>query len=129
MPWLETHRSGKGLGNFVPRQRRSTVPVLIFAKSGTGCFLTCAMNGLSCKNWDMTAKFSPEIANALHENGNKPLQVVDGDVHRREMDALRKTEDLDAVQEGIRQMEAGEEMSVEEARTQVSNRLAAKYGQ
>lgn len=88
----------------------------------------------------MTAKLSPELANALHANGNQPLQVVDptgehvyfvvdGETHRLAMEALRQREDLKAIQNGVRQMEAGEGVPLDEAFQQIDDALVAKHGQ
>lgn len=88
----------------------------------------------------MTAKLSPELASALHANGNQPLQVVDptgqhvyfvvdGETHRMAMEALRQSEDLQAIQNGVRQMEAGEGMPIDEAFQKIDDALVAKYGQ
>ncbi|MBB3208248.1 putative transcriptional regulator [Rhodopirellula rubra] len=45
------------------------------------------------------------------------------------MEALRQSEDLQAIQNGVRQMEAGEGMPIDEAFQKIDGALVAKYGQ
>ena len=69
----------------------------------------------------MTPKLSQELVDALKAAGNGELEVVnpndncvyfvvDGDTHRKAMDALRRQRDRDAIANGIAQMEAGEDV-------------------
>lgn len=48
------------------------------------------------------------------------------DIHRRAIDALRRQEDRDAIARGIAEMEAGESISIEEARKLTLERLQAR---
>jgi hypothetical protein len=74
----------------------------------------------------MTAKLTRELADAVEASeeravdaigpdGNKEYTVVDRELHRQAMAALRQQEGCAAIAEGIRQMEAGEGSPVEEA--------------
>ncbi|MFN0196554.1 MAG: hypothetical protein ACKVT0_07400 [Planctomycetaceae bacterium] len=74
----------------------------------------------------MIAKLSKELTDALHATGDSELEVVDpvtqrtyilvdSDVHRRAMDALRRQQDQDAIAEGLAQMEAGQGKPLDEA--------------
>ena len=85
----------------------------------------------------MTAKLSKELADALHATGECELEVVDpetnrtyviidSDIHRRAMEALRRQQDHDAIAQGIAEMEAGEGISVAEARRLTRERLLAR---
>ncbi len=85
----------------------------------------------------MAAKLTKELVDALHAEGGNGLQVVDpetsrlyfivdGDVHRQAMDALRRQQDRDAIAQGVAEMEAGEGMPVEEARRLTRERLLAR---
>lgn len=77
-------------------------------------------------NLRMTAKLNKELAAALHATGESELEVVDPDtqrtyfvvdaeIHRRAMDALRRQQDRDAIAQGIAEMEAGEGVPLSEA--------------
>lgn len=81
----------------------------------------------------MTAKLSKELSDAL--NGADQLEAVDpatgriyilveGEVHRRAMQALQRQQDHDAIAEGIAQMEAGGGTPVAEADRLLRQRLA-----
>lgn len=77
----------------------------------------------------MTPKLTDELSAAIdaskseslevvHPSTNRTYFIVDGDTHRRAMDALqqkRRQEDHDAIAEGIAQMEAGEGQPLAEA--------------
>ena len=52
--------------------------------------------------------------------------LVDGDIHRRAMDALRRQQDHDAIAQGIAELESGEGLSVENARKLTQERLTAR---
>ena len=67
----------------------------------------------------MAEKHPKELGDALQAQGDDALEVVnpnnnrvyfivDGDTHRRAMDALRRQADREAIAEGIAQMEAGD---------------------
>ena len=82
----------------------------------------------------MTLKLSQELVDALkvagdrelevvHPNSNRVYFVVDGETHRHAMDALRRQRERDAIATGIAQMEAGEGVSLEEARRLTRDRL------
>ena len=82
----------------------------------------------------MTPKLNKELSDALHasDNGevqaidpetNKMYVLVDGEVHHKAMDALRRQDDLAAIQEGIDDMEAGRGMPVEEADSRIREKL------
>ena len=85
----------------------------------------------------MTPKLSQELVDALKAAGNGELEVVnpndnrvyfvvDGDTHRQAMDALRRWRERDAIEKGIAQMEAGEGVSIEEARVQTREWLLSR---
>jgi hypothetical protein len=85
----------------------------------------------------MTAKLTKELAAALQATGGNELEVidpdtertyflVDGDIHRRAMDALRRQQDHDAIAQGIAELESGEGLSVENARKLTQERLTAR---
>lgn len=52
--------------------------------------------------------------------------LVDGDTHRRAMEALRRQQDRDAIARGIAEMEAGEAIPTEAARKLTRERLLAR---
>ena len=85
----------------------------------------------------MTAKLTKELTAALHATGESELEVVDpetsrlyfivdGETHRQAMDALRRQQNHDAIAHGIAEMEAGEGISVAEARKLTRERLLAR---
>ena len=85
----------------------------------------------------MIPKLSQELVDALNAVGNGELEVVnpndnriyfvvDGDTHRQAMDALRRQREREAIANGIAQMEAGEGISLEEARNQTRARLISR---
>lgn len=85
----------------------------------------------------MPPKLSQELVAALEAVGNGELEVVnpndnrvyfvvDGDTHRQAMDALRRQREREAIANGIAQMEAGEGVSLEEARNQTRGRLLSR---
>jgi predicted transcriptional regulator len=65
----------------------------------------------------------------INENTKQVYVVVEMDVHRRAMDALREKEQWEAIQEGLAQVEAGEAISVDEAFQQIRSELASKSGE
>jgi hypothetical protein len=84
----------------------------------------------------MTAKLTKDLIATLHASGDNELEivdpetqrtyfVVDADVHRQAMDALRRQQDRKAIAQGIEEMEVGEEIPVEEARRISRERLLA----
>ena len=85
----------------------------------------------------MIPKLSQELVDAINAAGNGELQVVnpndnrvyfvvDGDTHRKAMNALRRQREREAIANGIAQMEAGEGVSLEEARNQTRERLLSR---
>ncbi len=85
----------------------------------------------------MTARLTKELADALNATGDSKLEVVDpstqrkyfvvdADIHRQAMDALRRQQDRDAIAQGIAEMEAGEGIPVAEARKLTRERLLAR---
>lgn len=85
----------------------------------------------------MTAKLTKELSDALLASGDRELEVVDpetsrvyfivdSEVHRQAMDALRRQQDLDAIAQGIAEMEAGEGIPLEDARKLTRDRLLAR---
>ena len=84
----------------------------------------------------MTAKLTKDQIAALHATGENELEVVDPEtqrtyfvvdahVHRQAMDALRLQQDRKAIAQGIEEMEAGEGISVDEARKLAREKLLA----
>lgn len=74
----------------------------------------------------MTTKLTGELATALQAAGEDGLEVIDPqtnrvyhiveeDIHRRAMPALRAQQDRAAIAEGIAQMEAGEGKPAQQA--------------
>lgn len=85
----------------------------------------------------MTAKLNKELTDALHATGGSELEVVDpetqrtyflvdGETHRRAMEALRRQQDRDAITQGLAEMESGKGISVDEARRLTRERLLAR---
>jgi predicted transcriptional regulator len=88
----------------------------------------------------MTAKLTKELADALKATGESELEVVDPDtnrtymiidrdVHRRAMEALRRQQDHDAIAQGIAEMEAGEGTTLDEAFDEIRSNLALRQRQ
>lgn len=84
----------------------------------------------------MTPRLSKDLAEALHASGSRELEVVDPDsnrtyfvvdaeIHRQAMAALRRQQDREAIAQGIAEMEAGEGISVEEARKLTREKILA----
>ena len=82
----------------------------------------------------MTPKLSEEQRRALAAKEGRPIPVEDDqthklyvlvgeDLHRRAMQALKEQEDLAAVREGIKQMEAGLGQPLEQADAEIRNEL------
>jgi len=82
----------------------------------------------------MITKLTKELSEALQASGQHALEVidpqtnrtyliVDSEMHRRAMEALRQQEDLAAIAEGISQMEAGQGRPLDEAFTQMRAQL------
>ena len=91
-------------------------------------------------NLTMTAKLTKELADALNATGDSELEVVDpstqrtyfvvdADIHRRAMDALRRQQDRDAIAQGIAEMEAGEGTALSEAFDDIRATLSLRQRQ
>lgn len=89
---------------------------------------------------NMTAKLTKELAAALHATGESELEVVDPDtqrtyfvvdanIHRQAMDALRRQQDRDAVAQGIVEMEAGEGIALDAAFDDIRANLGLRQRQ
>lgn len=85
----------------------------------------------------MAAKLTKELAEALHAAGENELEVVDpdtkriyfvvdADVHRLAMDALRRQQDRDAIAQGVAELEAGEGTPLDEAFADIRARLGLR---
>lgn len=105
--------------------------------SQEGAFRSREVAGYSCI---MTAKLTKELAAALHATGESELEVVDPDtqrlylvvdaeVHRQAMEALRRQQDRDAIAQGISEMEAGEGISLDEAFDDIRANLGIRQRQ
>lgn len=88
----------------------------------------------------MTAKLTKELAAALHATGDHELEVVDPDtlrvyfiveseVHRQAMDALRRQQDRDAIAQGIAEMETGQGIPLAEAFDDIREALSLRQRQ
>ena len=88
----------------------------------------------------MTAKLTKELAAALHATGESELEVVDPDtqriyfvvdaeIHRKAMDALRRQQDRDAIAQGIAEMEAGEGIALDDAFDDIRGNLGLRQRQ
>ncbi len=87
----------------------------------------------------MDLELNPEIIDALHAAGEKPLRVVDPhtnrafiiideETHQQAMEALRKTQDQQSVARGVAEMDAAQGKPIGEAIQGIRNRLEADYG-
>lgn len=85
----------------------------------------------------MTAKLTKELVAALHATGDRELEVVDPDtsrvyfiveseMHRQAMDALRRQQDRDAIALAISEMESGQGIPLADARKLTRDRLLAR---
>lgn len=82
----------------------------------------------------MIPNLPKEMVNAL-QTGNGVVRgidpttqrvyvLVDDETHRKAMDALRQREDLEAIQAGIDDLQAGRSLSVEESDQRTTDALA-----
>lgn len=87
----------------------------------------------------MTVELSKELLDALNATGDRELEVVDprtnrrytivdSEIHRRAMEALRRQQEYDqqeyeAIAEGVAQMEAGEGEPLDKAFARMRSRL------
>ena len=85
----------------------------------------------------MIAKLTKDLIVALHATEDNELEVVDpetqrtylvvdANIHRKAMDALRRQQDREAIAQGIEEMEAGAGIPIEEARRLSRERLLAR---
>ncbi len=85
----------------------------------------------------MPAKLTQELSAALHARGEGGLEVidpttqqtyflVDGETHRRAMEALRRQQERDAIAQGLAEMEAGDALPIQEARKRSRDRLLTR---
>ena len=88
----------------------------------------------------MTVNLSKELTEALHATGESELEVVDPDtkrtymivdseIHRRAMEALRRQLDRDAIAQGIAAMEAGQGKPLDKAFVELRTRLGFPHRQ
>jgi len=82
----------------------------------------------------MATELSKELAAALNATGENELEVVDpdtrrkyfvvdADIHRRAMEALRRQQDRDAIAQGLAEMEAGQGKPLDQAFADMRGRL------
>ncbi|MBI1346420.1 hypothetical protein GC163_09025 [bacterium] len=82
----------------------------------------------------MPTELTKELAAALNATGENGLEVVDpdtqrtyfvveADIHRRAMDALRRQQNRDAIAQGIAEMEAGHGKPLDQAMADIRGRL------
>jgi hypothetical protein len=88
----------------------------------------------------MIIELTKELAAALQATGESELEVVDpetqrtyflvdGETHRRAMDALRRQQDRDGIAAGLAQMEAGQGKSLDQAFSDMRTRLGFTQAQ
>jgi hypothetical protein len=82
----------------------------------------------------MVAKLTKELAAALDATGECELEVVDpqthrtyflvdGETHRRAMEALRRQRDHEAIAQGLAQLEEGQGRPLDQALNDLRSRL------
>lgn len=82
----------------------------------------------------MTAQLNDDLQREVDAHAGQPVEVehplthkryviVESDTYRRNMQALRKQEDLEAIQKGIDAMEEGRTISLAEADRQIREEL------
>jgi hypothetical protein len=85
----------------------------------------------------MIKKLNKELIAALQASGDDVLEVVDpetlrvyvvvdANVHREAMEALRSQQDRQAIEQGLAELEAGSGMSIDESRRLTRERLLAR---
>ena len=82
----------------------------------------------------MSPKFTKEMTDALHANSGDVRVVdpstqqvyilVDDETHQRAMEALRQQQDIEAIQAGLADMEAGRSMTIEESKRRTEEALS-----
>ncbi len=82
----------------------------------------------------MTFYLTPEQASALQAGGNAPMQLVDPTTRRvyyvidsTFLAELERHADLDAIREGIEDMQAGRSLPIEQARIEDRETLLARF--
>jgi predicted transcriptional regulator len=86
----------------------------------------------------MTPKLTKELTDALHATEDGQVEAIDpetgrvyfvvaGPIHQRAMEALRRQDDRDAIARGIADMEAGQEIAVDEAHANLRQDLRSRY--
>ena len=84
----------------------------------------------------MTSYLTPEQASALQAGGNAPMQIVDPTTRRvyyvidsGMLAELERRSDLDAIREGVADMQAGRSVSIDQARTTDRGLLVERFAQ
>ncbi len=82
----------------------------------------------------MTPNLPKEMVDALHTgngvvrgidpNTQRVYVLVDDETHQKAMDALRQREDLEAIQAGIDDLQAGRSLTLEESNRRTTDALA-----
>lgn len=83
----------------------------------------------------MTFYLTPEQALALHEGGNAPMQIVDPTTRRVYyvidggfLAELERYADLDAIREGVADIQAGRSLPIDQARRADRASLIERFG-
>jgi len=82
----------------------------------------------------MRILLSKELTEALHASGDHPLEavdpetlrtylIVDSEVHRRAMEALKRQQVREAIAEGLSELNSGQGKSIEEAFSDLRSRI------
>lgn len=66
---------------------------------------------------------SPEGVSCEDTTTHRVYVLVEEQIHRRAMHALRQQQDLDAIRRGVAQMETGGGMPIQDARVQLAQEL------
>ena len=88
----------------------------------------------------MTPKLTPEQLSVLHASGDQPMSVIDPVTNRvyllvdasnphAAIEALRQSEDMLAIKEGLAQMEAGEGAPVAQSFDRIRDGLRSQHGE
>jgi predicted transcriptional regulator len=82
----------------------------------------------------MISYLTPEQALALHASGNAPMQIVDPTTQRVYylidsglLAELERRSDLDAIREGIADMQAGRSVPIDQAKTTDRSTLVERF--
>jgi hypothetical protein len=131
MVTISARPSRPGLREYAPDAGH---PHFDLATQPTEVFL-CVIS--SVYDLHMVVKLAQDLTDALHANGGSELEVVDPEtqrtylvvdaqVHRMAMEALRRQQDREAIAQGIAEMEAGEGIPLDEARKMTREKLLAR---